>query len=125
MGKSIAKQLFLSAVLLGFTGLASTTLFAIDHDGFQQRPPKKSVNKPAENTSATKATNDDHHDHDGIQKPKKSTKKTKMIKDAQAEKPHEQGQDQKHEQHHDDYYDQHHDHDGLKVIPKAIPKKAK
>lgn len=118
MGKSNAKQLFLSAFLLGFTGLASTTLLAIDHDGFQQRPPKKSVNKPAENASATKEHQDDRHDDDGIQKPKKSTKKTKMLKDAQAEKPHEQGQDQKHEKHHDDYYDQHHDHDGLKVIPK-------
>lgn len=120
MGKSNAKQLFLSSVLLGFTGFASTTLLAIDHDGFQQRPPKKSINKPAENVSATKEHQDDHHDHDGIQNPKKSTKKTKMHKDAQAEKHHEQGQDQKHEQHHDHDYDQQHDHDGLKVIPKKV-----
>lgn len=116
MRKSNIKHCILSAVLLGFTGLATTTLLAVEHDGFQQRPPKKSLNKPAEHSSATKEHHDDHHDHDGMPKTNKNSKKTKMHKDAPAEKPHEK--------HHDNDYDQQHDHDGLKKIPKTTPKKA-
>lgn len=116
MRKSNIKHCILSAVLLCFTGLASTALLAVELDGFQQRPPKKSLNKPAEHSSATKEHHDDHHDHDGMPKTNKNSKKTKMHKDAPAEKPHEQ--------HHDNDYDQQHDHDGLKKIPKTTPKKA-
>lgn len=100
MNKSNTKHLILNTLLLGLSGLDSTALLAVEHDGFQQQPPKKSVNKPAEHSSATKAQHDDHHDHDGIQKPKKNSKKTKMHKDAPTEKHHEQGYNQKHDQHH-------------------------
>ena len=105
MNKSKGKRLISTAVMLGFTVFLNTELWAVDHDGFQQQPPKKPLNKKTEHKPLIiKANPDDHHDHDGIQKPKKSLKKTEIQKDAASEKHH----------------DQHHDHDGIKKIPKKV-----
>jgi hypothetical protein len=114
MSKINAKCFIISALLLGFTGFANTLLLAVDHDGFQQQPAKKSLNKLPKKSFTTKARDDDHHSYDGIQKPKENTKKIKMQEDALTERHHEQP----HDQHHDHDHNSHHNHDGLKNTPK-------